>query len=246
MAEPSDPREFFTEHHEAYGTSPRHAAGRDLEILVKALKVVPGERALDVATGGGHTAIQLAALGAEVTAADITPVMLEDTIRSAGERGLTMHSVTAYAESLPFDERSFEIVTSRRACHHFRDVPAFLREAHRVLNQTGRLGISDMTGSTNGVEWLNQLERLRDPSHHQALSLDAWYEALLEAGFGDIEMRVTEEPMTFEEWLAPVAPQSDEGSRALHFMRSPQASREFVRDGLFIKRRIILWAVRPV
>ncbi len=245
MTEPSDPREFFTEHHEAYGTSPRHAGGRDLEILVNALKVTPGERALDVATGGGHTAIQLASLGASVTVSDITPVMLDDTMRRAHERGLTMNQVTAYAESLPFEDRSFDILTSRRACHHFGDIAAFLRQAYRVLNKTGRLGISDMTGSTDGVGWLNHLERLRDPSHNQALSPDAWYAALLESGFSGLEMLLTEEAMAFDEWLAPVVPQSDEGSRALHFMRSVQAPREFVRDGLFIKRRMILWAVRP-
>lgn len=244
MEDVKDPREFFSQHHQAYGTSPRHARGQDLNILLSGLAGQKGERALDVATGGGHTAIKLAEQGVEVTVVDITVEMLDDTLKRASERNLEVTAVTAYAEQLPFSERAFDIVTCRRAAHHFRDVSQFVRESHRVLKPGGRLGISDMTGSASGVDWLNRLERLRDPSHNRAMASDAWYGELVSAGFGQIEVRLLEEPMSFTEWLSPVVPESADGARAMQFLSESDAPLEFVRGDRFIKRRIILWGVR--
>lgn len=244
LSNPRDPREFFSRHHQAYVESPRHARGHDLEALVAGLKPRAGEAALDVATGGGHTALKLAEQGVRVTALDITREMLDDTVKRAAARGLTVSAAEAYAESLPFAAASFDIVTCRRAAHHFRDIQAFLTESYRVLKPGGRLAISDMTATAGGVDWLNRLERLRDPSHHRAWSFDAWYEGVLAAGFHHIMVELTEEPMEFQDWLAPVAPDSREGTAALELLNTPGAPVEFVRGQTLIKRRLLLWGER--
>lgn len=244
MNTPQDPRQFFSEHHKAYIISERHARGQDLGLLIKGLNLKLGETALDVATGSGHTAIQLAISGAIVTIVDVTPEMLHDAQSLAQEQGITLHAVQAPAEALPFPNQAFDLVTCRRAAHHFGDVDAFLSEARRVLTPFGRLGISDMTASEFSLEWLNQLERLRDPSHHHALSPQSWQQALDHAGFSDIVITRSKEPMSFTEWLSPVSADSASGQAALAFLQRPDAPGELVHGNQFIKHRILIWA-RP-
>lgn len=244
MTDKHDPREFFGKYHEAYGTSARHARGKDLDLLLAGLQLQPQESALDVATGGGHTALRLAEQGLRVTVADITPEMLADTVKRVAARGFGVDAVEAPAESLPFPQNTFDVVTCRRAAHHFDDVSRFLQETHRLLKPQGRVGISDMTGSGANIAWLNHLERLRDSSHHCALSPDAWYGELVSAGFSEITMHLIEEPMSFTEWLAPVPIDTADAIRALSFLREA-APREFVRGETFVKRRIIIWGRCP-
>jgi ubiquinone/menaquinone biosynthesis C-methylase UbiE len=243
MPDERDPRTFFSVHHQAYVVNPGHARGQDLDRLVAGLAPKPGEQAVDVATGAGHTALRLAEQGAEVTIVDITKEMLEDALSLAKERHLTLTALEAPAEALPLSDKSFDLVTCRRAAHHFTDIAQFLTEAHRILRTGGRLGISDMTGSQTGIQWLNRVERLRDPSHRRALAPDEWYALLIEAGFHDIVIELSEESMSPLNWLAPVDPASSNGRHALAHINEKTASREFFRDGYFIKRRILIWAL---
>lgn len=243
MADITDPREFFGRHHHDYVVSPRHARGQDLDLLIERVAPRTGEAALDVATGGGHTALRLAKAGAAVTVVDITVEMLEEALNLAAAQGLTLTPVEGSAEALPFADGSFDIVVCRRAAHHFRDVATFLGQAHRALKPGGRLGISDMTASLFHVDWLNHLEMLRDPSHFRALAPDEWYAAVVAAGFHEVVIQLWEEPLTFDEWLSPVKPETSAGQAAWSFLAHPDAPRELVRDSTFIKRRLLLWAV---
>lgn len=242
MPDERDPRTFFAAHHQAYVVSPGHAHGPDLDRLVIGLAPKPGERAVDVATGAGHTALRLAEHGAEVSIVDITQEMLEDALTLAQEHHLTLTALKAPAEALPFSDKSFDLVTCRRAAHHFTDIAEFLSEAHRILRTGGRLGISDMTGSQSGIPWLNRVESLRDPSHRRALAPDEWYALLIEADFHDIVIELSEELMNPLAWLAPVDPMSPNGRQALAHINEKTAPREFFRAGYFIKRRILIWA----
>lgn len=242
---PEDPRVFFGQHHHDYAVSPRHARGADLSRLIAGLQPKVPMKAADIASGAGHTALKLAELGLDVQAVDITPEMLSQTQEEATRRGLKLSLVEASAESLPFVDQSLDIVTCRRAAHHFTNVAAFLQESFRTLKSSGRLGISDMTTSLHGSVWLNHLERLRDPSHHRALAPDQWYQALIDSGFSDITVELSEEPLSLHEWLSPVNPDSPSGREALTFAQQPEAPLEFIRQGEFIKRRILIWARRP-
>jgi len=242
MPDERDPRTFFSTHHQAYVVSPGHARGHDLDRLISGLAPKPGERAVDVATGAGHTALRLAEHGAEVSIVNITKEMLEAALTLAKERHLALIAVEAPAEALPFADASVDLVTCRRAAHHFTDVAQFLSEAHRILRSGGRLGISDMTGSQTGIRWLNRVERMRDPSHRRALTPDEWYALFIQAGFHDIVMEVSEESMPVLDWLSPVDPEAPNGQHALAQFDEKTAPREFFRDGHFIKRRILIWA----
>ncbi len=71
-----------------------------------------GDRLLDVATGSGNVALPAAAAGAEVTGLDLTPRLLVVAAGRASEAGLDVKWVEGDAEELPFDDGSFDIVTS--------------------------------------------------------------------------------------------------------------------------------------
>lgn len=179
----------------AYQTSPTFATGIDLELLLKLAAVRPGERALDVATGAGHTAKRLAQQGAHVIALDLTPSMLHvarETLREAGSEGNCL-LLAGDAIALPFRSDSMTLVTCRIAPHHFSSPHHFLAEVARVLQPGGRFILVDNLGPDDPAlaHALDELERQRDPSHVHSLSRRAWLDGLRTVGLvPDVVMEV--------------------------------------------------------
>src|SRR5947207_174991 len=115
-----------------YLTSKPHAKGKSLERLVELVQPQPAWRALDVATGAGHTAYAFAPHVARVWATDITEEMLAVVRDEIGQRKLgNVRVAYAKAESLPFEDQTFDLVTSRIAPHHFDSIADFLDEERR-------------------------------------------------------------------------------------------------------------------
>ncbi|HEX5415698.1 MAG TPA: methyltransferase domain-containing protein [Chloroflexota bacterium] len=160
-----------------YVASAGHAAGDDLDQLVAWAEGGPDRVALDVATGGGHTALALAPLYGRVVASDLTARMLAAAEAFLRERGAT--NVTfeeADAESLPFPDAAFDCVSCRIAPHHFGRPADFVREAARVLRPGGIFLLVDSTVPEDPalVEFLNHAEKLRDPTHVRSLTRAEW------------------------------------------------------------------------
>ncbi|MDL5052506.1 class I SAM-dependent methyltransferase [Oscillatoria laete-virens NRMC-F 0139] len=101
-----------------YGKSHILADTADIVEALKGVEICPGMTALDVATGGGHTAVFLAERGLHVTAADLSAKMLEATAQLALDRGVSVTTRQHAAEELPYADASFDIVTCRTAAHH--------------------------------------------------------------------------------------------------------------------------------
>ncbi|MGC6401715.1 class I SAM-dependent methyltransferase [Sphingomonas sp. FW199] len=98
-----------------------------------------GESILDMAGGTGDIAFRLARSGASVTVADINPDMLAVGMERASKRridGLVWQEQNA--ETLSFDDRAFDAYTIAFGIRNVTDIPAALREAHRVLKRGGR------------------------------------------------------------------------------------------------------------
>lgn len=163
--------------------SPTHAKGYDLERLLKLAQPQAYWLVLDIATGGGHTALKFAPIVEKVIATDITPKMLEVARQFITEKGISnVEFKPADAEDLPFDDNIFDLITCRIAPHHFPDCSRFVREATRVLKSGCQLWVQDQVLSEDDAtaQYMDDFERLRDPSHHQAYSgsqLESMFEA---------------------------------------------------------------------
>jgi len=81
-------------------------------ILVETVDVQPGQRVLDVAAGTGSSALPAARRGAEVTATDLTPELLDVGRDAAETDGLQITWQTADAEALPFADATYDVVLS--------------------------------------------------------------------------------------------------------------------------------------
>jgi ubiquinone/menaquinone biosynthesis C-methylase UbiE len=178
-------QETFGAAAQGYVSSAIHAKGGDLERLVELARPRGDERLLDVATGGGHTALAFAPHVREVVASDLTPRMLAAAERFISEQGVTNVAFRqADAEALPFADADFDIVTSRIAPHHFPKPRHFVQEVARVL-RPGGLFLLDDNMAPEDLEldaFMNRFEQWRDPSHVRACTIGEWRSWMLEAG----------------------------------------------------------------
>jgi len=179
----------YTRFASSYVTSQTHAKGYELERLVEIVRPQPNWQVLDVATGGGHTALKFAPYVSHVTATDITPRMLEMAEAHITGQGIENVSFEpADAEDLPFANASFDLVTCRIAPHHFPDASRFLREGARVLKTGGLLLVQDLAlpEDEDAARYIDAFERLRDPSHSRGFSESEWTAMYQSAGL-DVE-----------------------------------------------------------
>ena len=107
--------------------------------FVRRVKPRHGELILDMAGGTGDIAFRMQSLGALITVADINPEMLGVGIARAQQReigGLSWSEQNA--ETLTFDDRSFDAYTIAFGIRNVTYIDKALREAHRVLKRGGR------------------------------------------------------------------------------------------------------------
>ena len=188
----------------SYLTSTPHALGKSLERLVALTAPQKSWHALDVATGGGHVAYTFAPHVARMWATDITQEMLDMVKGEAQKRGLAnVRTAYAKAETLPFEDASFELVTCRIAPHHFDSIADFLAEVHRVLKPGGLLAVVDNVVPAGSVgDYVNAFERFRDPSHLRAWTIEEWRAALKAHGFAITHEEQLYKQMEFKSWAA--------------------------------------------
>ncbi|MGB3331058.1 MAG: methyltransferase domain-containing protein [Thermomicrobiales bacterium] len=189
---------------DAYVRSTGFAVANDLSRMVDLAQPRPTDRVLDIATGGGHVAVTFAPHVAQVIASDLTPEILHHAAAYFAERGLTnVETAQADAEALPFADASFEIVTCRIAPHHFPRPDRFVAEVARVLTADGRFVLIDSTvpaGETG--EFINHVERLRDPSHVRSLPIEEWQTLLAHAGLRVEVAETYPKRHDYDDWTA--------------------------------------------
>jgi SAM-dependent methyltransferase len=115
------------------------------ERVIECLAPEPGDRWLDVACGTGAIAERACGAGAQVTGLDLSPVLVETAKERAAERGLDIDYVVGDVETLPFEDASFDKVSSTFGIMFAPDHEATARELARVTKQGGRLVLANWT-----------------------------------------------------------------------------------------------------
>lgn len=189
-----------------YLTSSVHAQGADLLRLHDAAAALPKRPiVLDLGCGAGHASFAVAPAAESVTAYDLSPEMLGVVADAARERG--HHNLSTQqgdVAALPFIDSSFCMVITRFSAHHWRDVPAALREARRVLKPRGILIVIDITAPEAPLHdtTLQAVELLRDASHVRDYRPSEWLRMLQDAGFSGAQSGAWKLQMRFDEWTA--------------------------------------------
>jgi demethylmenaquinone methyltransferase / 2-methoxy-6-polyprenyl-1,4-benzoquinol methylase len=104
-------------------------------------RVGPGSRALDVGTGTGDLAIELARRGATVTGLDFAPAMLDVARGKAPD----IEFERGDALALPHGDGEFDAVTVGFGARNFADLDRGLREMARVTKPGGRVVVLEIT-----------------------------------------------------------------------------------------------------
>ena len=115
--------------------------------FVNRVKPRTGEAILDMAGGTGDVAFRMARRGAQVTVADINADMLAVGEQRADARGLDLTWKVENAEALTFADASFDAYTIVFGIRNVTDIPAALKEAHRVLKRGGRFYCMEFSSS---------------------------------------------------------------------------------------------------
>jgi ubiquinone/menaquinone biosynthesis C-methylase UbiE len=214
-------QDYFSRTAESYVGSFSHRAGDDLQQLIELGEWNPHLQALDVATGGGHTALAVAPYVAQITVTDLTPRMLEKAREYILAQGVTnARFQVADAEQLPFAPESFDRVTCRIAPHHFPNIPQFVHEVARVLKIGGIFLLIDcMAPSDPELDTFdNTVEKWRDPSHGRSCTTEEWQAFFQEAGLSIEHIEFFRKTHEYDDWTARSQMSPDEKAKLAQFI----------------------------
>jgi ubiquinone/menaquinone biosynthesis C-methylase UbiE len=171
--------------------------------MLEDLPLSPEAKALDIATGTGEFARALSPHVATVLGLDATHAMLEQGrafVASAGLENIEFR--TGIVQDLPFEDESFDVVSSRYAFHHFADPKPVISEMARVCRTGGHIIIVDIVVPDGAIgAQYNYYEWLCDQSHTRCLE-QGEFEATLELfGMEVVSARMRDLEEELVEWM---------------------------------------------
>jgi SAM-dependent methyltransferase len=163
------------------------------EELVEALRIVPGERVLDVACGSGNAALAAARRSwGGVVGVDFVPALLERGRERAAAERLDVEFVEGDAAELPFGDGEFDVVTSVFGAMFAPEHERTAAELLRACKPGGRIGMANWTPDGDVGEMFTMLARHAPPPPGAPSPLGWGTEDHLRELFGDAisELRV--------------------------------------------------------
>jgi ubiquinone/menaquinone biosynthesis C-methylase UbiE len=117
----------------------------DARVFYEDLDVPAGCRLLDVGCGSGQLALLAARDGVDVTGVDIAPNLIERAQARARAEGLNARFIEGDAEDLPFEDGSFDVVTSLVGAMFAPRPELVARELLRVCSPGGTIAMANWT-----------------------------------------------------------------------------------------------------
>lgn len=234
MVEKGRIKELFGRSATHYVKSETHSKGADLARLIEMVAPSARGRVLDVATGGGHVALSLAPIAGLTVASDLTLGMLKEARRFISEQGWPgVLFCAADAETLPFSNGAFTAVTCRIALHHVQALESAFSEFYRVLAPGGCLGFQDsmVPEDSRLGDFLNRVERLRDPTHVRSRTRHEWSRLIEGAGFRLEGAEVFKKEHDFPAWAGRSSSLDEAGRVSLEraFLEAPEAAADYFK-----------------
>jgi ubiquinone/menaquinone biosynthesis C-methylase UbiE len=201
----------FTKQAIPFSQMPDHSP----ELILTGSGVGSTDTVLDVACGPGMLACAFAEVACHVTGIDLTPAMIERAQALRHTKGRTnLAWQIGDVLPLPFPDASFALVFTRYSFHHFLDPKAVLAEMVRVCRPDGRVVVVDVfTTGPQQAEEFNRMEKLRDPSHVRALSLEELTGLLDEAGLQNVKRQFYKHEFSLDQVLKGSFPNPGDAER---------------------------------
>ena len=144
---------------------------RDAERFFQRLGVTPGTRLLDVGCGAGQLALIAARAGAQVIGCDISTNWLEKARARAAAEGLEITFEEGDAESLPYADAQFDVVTSLFGAMFAPRPNLVVAELNRVCRPGGMIAMANWTPGGFVGQMFNTISKHIAPSGMPAPAL---------------------------------------------------------------------------
>lgn len=176
------------------------------EVLGALLDLVPEDREarwLEVACGAGMVGRPLARRVGSVHGVDLTPAMIEKGREEAEREGLgNIDFSLGDATALELEDASFDGAITRFSLHHVPVPQRVVEEMARVVRPGGLIVIADHARDADATvaAWVEEIERLRDPSHWACLTPERLRAIGAGAGLELDSEEVVPFELDFEDW----------------------------------------------
>jgi ubiquinone/menaquinone biosynthesis C-methylase UbiE len=120
-----------------------------------------GAKVLEVAPGPGYLAIEIARLGFQVTALDISRTFVQIGTDKARQAGVSVDFRQGDAAVMPFDAESFDLIVCQAAFKNFTYPSSALDEMHRVLRSGGTAVIQDMSNDASHADIELEVKKMK-------------------------------------------------------------------------------------
>ncbi len=208
----------FTKQSVPFAELPGHMDS--IQMLIEMSEITEKDFVLDIACGPGMVACEFAKIANHVTGIDITQKMIEQAEKRLNEHHLTNISFDlGTVLPLPYEDESFSIVVTRYSFHHFLDPRVVLFEMCRVCKKNGTILIADPVLPKEKVDTYNKMEKLRDPSHTQALSVNAFDKIMQDSGLKNLRRSSYKVEMELETQLKASFPNPGDDEKIRNIFR---------------------------
>lgn len=159
-----------------------------LQETLKRIDIKPGQKILDVGCGTGVLLETLSEKHPDLMLAGIepTPKMLAIARKRLKK---TVHLEQSWAERLPFENESFDVVISCNVFRYIREPYQVLQEFRRVLKPNGFSIITDWCDDYITCKIYDIFLRFFNSAHYKTYRRKECYDLLYSTGFKDIEIK---------------------------------------------------------